>query len=63
MLLSGASGVVWPGDSYALFSILISAMCFALAIKAWIDLQNLVMYRFLHEKCVGTQNTEHSNDE
>ncbi len=62
-LISGVSGAIGPSDSYAFVFILFSAMCFVLAVKAWIEIQNLVMYRHLCERCVGTQNTEHSNDE
>ena len=63
MLLSTIIAAVRSGDSYAFVFILSSAMSFILAVKAWIDLQNLVMYRFLRERCVPIQNTEHSIDE
>ena len=63
LLLSAITGVVWSSDSYAFVSILSSAMFFTLAVKVWIDLQNLVMYKFLRERCVPIQNTEHSIDE
>ena len=54
--------LAWWDDFYAIISTISSAMCFSIAVKTWIDLKDLVMYRFLREKSVATLRTEDSTD-
>ena len=55
--------LAWWDDFYAVISTISSAMCFSFAVKTWIDLKDLVMYKFLREKCAATQHTTHSTDD